>query len=136
MTRFVDLVQTEFREGEIAEEATWQAVVLIPKGKRGYQGIDLVEVMWKLVAAIINRHFISSITYHDFLHGFWAGRGTGTSTLKAKLLQKIAALREEVLYVIFLVLNKAYDALDRSRCLEILEGYDIGPRSRKLLQTY
>ena len=25
--------------------------------------------------------------------------------------------------MIFLYLNKAYDALDRSRCLEILEGY-------------
>ena len=32
--RFVDLVQTAFREGELAEEATWQAVVLIPKGKK------------------------------------------------------------------------------------------------------
>ena len=31
-TRFVDLLQTAFREGELAEEATWQAVVLIPKG--------------------------------------------------------------------------------------------------------
>ena len=29
----VELIQTAFREGELAEEATWQAVVLIPKGK-------------------------------------------------------------------------------------------------------
>ena len=36
--------------------------------------------------------------------------------------QKLAALREEVLYVIFLELNKEYDALDWSRCPEILEG--------------
>ena len=42
----------------------------------------------------------------------------------------------EVLYVIFLDLHKAYDALDRSRCLEILEGYDVGPQARRLLQTY
>ena len=38
--------------------------------------------------------------------------------------------------MIFLDLQKAYDALDRSRCLEILEGYGVGPQSRKLLQTY
>ena len=79
--RFVDLVQTAFWEGEIAEEAKWQAVVLIPKGKKDYRGIDLVEVMWKVVAAILNCRFTASITYHDFLHGFLAGRGTGTATL-------------------------------------------------------
>ena len=31
--------------------------------------------------------------------------------------------------MIFLDLHKAYDALDRSRCLEILEGYGVGPPS-------
>ena len=38
--------------------------------------------------------------------------------------------------MIFLDLHKAYDALDRSRCLEILEVYGVGPRSRRLLQSY
>ena len=82
------------------EEATWQAVVLIPKGKKDCRGIGLVEVMWKVVADILNRRFTASITYHDFLHGFREGRGTGTATLEAKLLQQLAALREEVLYLI------------------------------------
>ena len=61
-----------------------------------------MEVMWKVVAAILNRQLTASITYHEFLHGFRAGRGTGTATLKAKMLQQLAALRKEVLYVIFL----------------------------------
>ena len=81
-----------------------------------------MEVMWKVVAAILNHRLTASITFHDFLHGFQAGRSTGTATLKAKLLQQLSALREEVLCMIFLDLHKAYDALDRSRCLEILEG--------------
>ena len=38
--------------------------------------------------------------------------------------------------MIFLYLRKAYDALDRSSCLEILEGYGVGSRVRRLLQTY
>ena len=38
--------------------------------------------------------------------------------------------------MVFLDLHKAYDALDRSRCLEILEGYGIGPWDRKLLRNY
>ena len=38
--------------------------------------------------------------------------------------------------MIFLDLHKAHDALDRYRCLEILEGYGVGPQYRRLLQTY
>ena len=82
----VELVQTAFRDGDLAEETTWQAVVLIPKGKGDYRGIGLVEVMWKVVAVILNCRFTSSITFHDALHGVRAGRGMGTATLKAKLL--------------------------------------------------
>ena len=52
--RLADLVHTVFREGRLAEEATWKAVVLIPKGKNDYRGIVLVEVVWKVVAAILN----------------------------------------------------------------------------------
>ena len=45
-------------------------------------------------------------------------------------------MREEVLYVIFLDLTKAYDDLDRSRSLEILKGYGVGERVRRLLREY
>ena len=95
-----------------------------------------MEVMWKVVAVILNRRFTSSITYHNALHGFRAGRCTRTSTLEAKLILHLAAMREEVFYVIFPDLTKVYDALDRSRCLEILEGYGVGPSARRLLTTY
>ena len=77
----------------MAEEATWQTVVLIPKGRKEYRVIGLVEVMWKVVAAILHLQLTTAITYHDFLHGFRAGRGTRTATLDAKLLQQLAAMR-------------------------------------------
>ena len=111
----------------MAEDTTWQSELLIPNGRKEYRGIGLVEVMCKVVAVILHHRLATAITYHNFLHGFWAGRGTRTSTLEAKLLQQLAAMREEVLYVIFLDLHKAYDSLDRSRSLNILEGYRIGP---------
>ena len=79
------------------------------------------------MTVILNRRLTASIAYHNSLHGFQAGRGTGTATLEAKLIHQLDALREEVLYVIFLDLHKAYDSLERSRCLEILEGYCVGP---------
>ena len=118
----------------MAEEATWQTLVLIPKGKKEYRGIGLVEVTWKVMAAILHRRLTTATTYYDALHGFRAGRGTGTATLEAKLFQQLADMREEVLYVIFLDLTKAYDALDRSRILEILKGCGVGQRVRRLLR--
>ena len=39
----------------------------------------------------------------------------------------IYALREAVIHTILLDLQKAYNALDKSRCLDILEGYGVGP---------
>ena len=104
-----------FWGGVLAEEATWQAVVLIPKVEGYYHGICLVEVMWKAVEVILNHRFTASITYHDSLHGFRLGRGMGTTTLEFKLLQQVTAMMEAVLHVIFLDLHKGYDALDRSR---------------------
>ena len=75
------MIQMVFREVEISEETVWQAVVLIKKGGDDYHCIGLVEVMWKAVAVILNHRFTDSITYHESLHGFRAGRGTRTPTL-------------------------------------------------------
>ena len=38
--------------------------------------------------------------------------------------------------MISLDLHKAYDALDRSKFLEILEGCSVGPNSRRILKNY
>ena len=70
---------------------------------------------WKLVAAILNCWIIASITYHDFLQGFQADRGTDATTFKAKLIQKLARMRGEILNVIFLDLHKEYINLYRER---------------------
>ena len=40
------------------------------------------------------------------------------------------------MYMIFLNLTNAYDALDRSRSLEILKGYGVGVRVRRMLREY
>ena len=95
-----------------------------------------MEVVWKLVVGILNCRLTASNTYHNFLHGFWAGRGSGTATLEAKLLQQLVAMREEFLYVIFLDLKKVYDNLDIYICLEILEVYNMGPQSCRILRMY
>ena len=53
--KVVELTQTAFREGRLAEEATWQAMVMVPKGKGEFRGIGLVEVIWKLLSLILHR---------------------------------------------------------------------------------
>ena len=54
------MIQNAFWDRELAEEATWQAVVLIPKGKGDYRGIGLVEVMEE-----VRRQFkITATTFH------------------------------------------------------------------------
>ena len=45
-------------------------------------------------------------------------------------------MREEVLFEVFLNLQKAYDALDWDIYLDILATYRFGPRTIQLLQTY
>ena len=60
----------------------------------------------------------------------------GTATLEINLLQQVAALKEAVIHTIFLDLKKAYNAFYRSRCLDILEGYDVRNRTLHLLHRY
>ena len=130
------LLRVDLGEGRLTEETMWQVVVQIPKGGGDYRDIYLMEVVWKVVAMINNLQLTAPITFHDILHGFQAGIGTGTSNLEGIIFHPFAAIREDFLYVIFLDLKKAYDALDRYRCLEIMEGYGVGPQACCILQVY
>ena len=70
------------------------------------------------------------------INGFWAGWGMGTAALEAKLLQRLTAMREAVLFGVFLDLWKAYDALDRERALDLITAYRVGTRTVQILRTY
>ena len=130
-------MQTVFHSGALAEESTWQTIVLTPKGDSGCsRGIGLVEVLWKVVTSLLNQYFTASITFHDMLHRFQAVHGTETAVVKAKLPQQLMAMTEAALFEVFLDLQKAYDTLDWYRCLDILAAYVFGPRALPLPRTY
>ena len=120
----------------MAEEFTCKTFVLIPKRKGDLRGIGLIEVLCKATTSLLNRWLMSAISFHDTLHMFRAGRGTGTAVLDANILQQITDMREEVLFEIFLDLRKDYDALDQEKALNNLAAYEVGPRTFRLLQTY
>ena len=46
------------------------------------------------------------------------------------------AMREAVLFEVFLDIHKAYDALYRGRCLENLAENGVGPRVLRLFWAY
>ncbi len=56
--------------------------------------------------------------------------------MEVKLQQQLAWVDQEPLYQIYLDLRKAYDALDRGQCLEILVGYSVGPNLLRLQKNF
>ena len=109
--------------------------MLILEGKGYFRGLGLVEVLWKAIANLIKRSLTAVIFFHNTLHGFRAGRGAGTADLVAKILQQSTAMRELVLFEVFLDIQKAYNNLDRERVLELLISYAVAPRMVQLLRN-
>ena len=83
----VRIIQKTFKDGAVPEEVAWATMVFLPKGRREYREIGLVEVVWKVCATVVNFRLKKSVTLQNALHGFRAGRGTVTATLEANLAQ-------------------------------------------------
>ena len=64
-----------------------------------------MEVIYKDVTIILKQNLTAAITFHGVLHGFQAGRGMGTATIETKLLQNLTAMREALLFKVFLDLQ-------------------------------
>ena len=77
-----------------------------------------------------------TIDLKSTLYEFHTGRGTGTATLESNIIQQFMALREEVLYGIFLYIHKSYYNLNRDFCLDTMAAYGVGPWSLRLLRQY
>jgi hypothetical protein len=122
----VSLIQAIWMQGKIPQQLTWVIVVLLPKDGGDYRGIGPLEPLWKIVKHIMDRQ-LNALPLHEVLHRCRNGRGMGTAILEAKLAQQLAHLKQEPFYRVFLDLKKAFDAMDRERCLLILEGYGARP---------
>ena len=73
---------------------------------------------------------------HNTIQGFREGVGTGLVMLEANMAQNLVGLAHEPLFQVFIDVWKAYDLLDRERCLELLRGYGMGPNLAWLLDNY
>jgi hypothetical protein len=79
---------------------------------------------------------MGAIDFHPCLHGGMPKRGTGMATIEAKLAQQLAWVEQEPLYQIFFDLRKAYNHLNREKCLEIMTGYGVGPKLLRLKMQF
>ena len=129
------LVTAVWETGTIPQQLGWIIVVLIPKGGGDYRGIGLLEPIWKIIERVMDQR-LNAIQLHESLHGCRDGRGTGTAVIEAKLAQQLAHLEQRPFYGVFLDLKKAFDAMDRKRCLLVLEGYGAGPNMRRLIHHF
>ena len=111
-------------------------MVFLPKGRGGVQGIGLAKVVCKVCATVVNCRLNRSVVLHNTLHGFRAGRCTGTATLEAKLAQQLAGIVHDALFQVFLDVQKVYDSLDRYQCIYILWGYGMGKSTAHLIVHY
>ena len=107
-------------------------MVFLLKRRGEYREIDLVKVVCK-VCARVNCWLKRSVTLHDALHGFRAESVMGTETLESKFAQQLAGLAHEPLFQVFLDIRKVYESLDRGRCMEILQVYDMGKIIARLM---
>ena len=56
--------------GCIPTELVWSVLVLIPKGNADTWDIRLLELVWKVVEAVIESWIKSVVHFHNVLHGF------------------------------------------------------------------
>ena len=109
----VILVHQTFEDMNPPEDPAWATMVLIPKGKGEFWVIGLVEVAWKVYAAVVNFWLNLGVVLHDALHRFRTGQRLGTATLEANLNQQLAGLAHKPIFQVFLDMRKAYNSLDR-----------------------
>ena len=73
-------------------ELGWTVLFIIPKGSTDTREIGILEVMWKMVEGVIYTRVKSAVLFHDVLHGFHAGRGTGNTIMELKIAQYLESM--------------------------------------------
>ena len=64
-------------------------LLIIPKLDAYTRGIGMLEVVWEVAEAVIDTRINSVVQFHDFLHDFCAGGGTGDNIVELKLAQDL-----------------------------------------------
>ena len=60
-------------------------LALIPKDVTSHRGIVLLEAIYKIASAIVASRLSNAVKFHEALHRFLSGRGTGMAITQVKL---------------------------------------------------
>jgi hypothetical protein len=90
--KVVEFVQLAFTNAPSLPKSFGVGIlVLIPKNVPDqYCEIALLEVIYKLISAIIKHCIANKIQFHESIHGFCRNRGTNTAIMEAKLRMQLA----------------------------------------------
>ena len=94
----VDIDQNMWLTGDIPQDLGWNFLVLIPKGTTDTQCIGLLETLWEVVETLIDTSVRASLQFHDVIHIFRSGRGTGTAIMELKLAQELSSVDHDPPY--------------------------------------
>ena len=88
-------------------------LVKIPRVNADTGGLCMLEVLWKMVEAVIDTQIRTVVQFHNVLHGFCACRERGAAIMELKLAQELVSVDQYPLFLVFLYLSKAHENLDR-----------------------
>ena len=88
------------------------------------------------MGGIIDACIKKTVVFHDVLHIFLVGRGMGKSIMELNIVQELASLDQDPLFLVLLDLIKSYDNLDRGRILKTLYEYGVGTKIQGMLAEF
>ena len=97
--------------GSILEELEWTMLVLVTNINSDAQEIGLLGIIYKVVEVVIDTLVNAIFQLHYVLHGFHGGRVTGTDIVELKLLQDLASMYQDPLFLVFLDLRKVCERI-------------------------
>ena len=55
------------------------------------QGIGLLELLWKVLEAVVNTWIKTDVQFHDILHGFRDHQGIGMAIMEINVNQELTS---------------------------------------------
>jgi Reverse transcriptase (RNA-dependent DNA polymerase) len=84
---------------------------------------------------LIHGRLNATIKLHKSIHGFQTQQGTRTAIMQVKLLMQKVQQDSNPMYMIFLDLQKAYNSINLSCILQLLQQYGVGPNMLCIIEN-
>ena len=107
-----------------------------PKKQENYRPISLLNVFYKIIAAVIHKRLEAGLDerIHDTQFGFRKSKATTQALFTARRIQEFAERAGLPGAMIFLDWEKEFDKLDHQKLLEVLWSYNIPEKLYNLIK--